>query len=315
MSRILSRLALCAVTVGLGFSVFSAQAQKHQAVTVWSEGTRIAGDLWTPPVTEPDQHYPAILMSHGWGGTKDHLNQAYARDFARAGFIVLTIDYRGWGRSDGRLVHLDELPPRGGDGTVTVTAYEQREVVDPWQQTRDMMNAIEYMRGEPSIDADRIGIWGSSYSGGHVIYVAAQELGVAAVVSQVGYMGISASSGRSDKSHRRAIEKSRGEAPPQPPAGDKFPRLAGVPALGKLFNYHPINHADRITAPTLILDAEGEDYFDRKKNGLAVHEIITQNAPTKYVLYPGGHYDIYDKHLVAGRGEAIAWFKEHLMGE
>ena len=88
-------LANWALFCGVCLLAFSANAQHHQAVDLWSEGTRLAGDIWTPPVTDESQKYPAIVMSHGWGGTKGHLNQAYARDFARAGFIVLTIDYRG----------------------------------------------------------------------------------------------------------------------------------------------------------------------------------------------------------------------------
>ena len=307
-------LANWALICGVCGFAFSANAQHHEAVDLWSEGTRLAGDIWTPPVTDEGRKYPAIVMSHGWGGTKGHLNQAYARDFARAGFIVLTIDYRGWGRSDGRLIAVEDVPNRGADGTVTMRVHEVREVVDPWLQTRDLMSAIEFIRGDPRVDAKRIGIWGSSYSGGHVIYVAAQEMGVAAVVSQVAYMGVSGSPS-SGKGTRRAIEKARGEAGPQPPAGDKLPNLGGVPDLAKMPNYHPVQHAHRITAPTLILDAEDEHYFDRKKNGLAVFEIIKQNAPAKYELFSGGHYDIYDKHLVKARGAAIAWFTEHLMAE
>lgn len=314
MSVILFRSTFFALICGLCLSALSAQAQNHEAVDLWSEGTRIAGDLWTPPAADDGEHYPAIVMSHGWGGTKSHLNQAYARDFARAGFIVLTIDYRGWGGSDGRLVAVDAVPSRGADGTVTMRVHEVRDVVDPWLQTRDLMSAIEYIKGDTRVDAKRIGIWGSSYSGGHVIYVAGQEMGVAAVVSQVAYMGVSGSP-PSAMAARRAIEKARGEAGPQPPAGDKIPNLGGVPDLAKMPNYHPITHAHRITAPTLILDAEGEHYFDRKKNGLAVYEIIKQHAPAKYELFPGGHYDIYDKHLVKARGAAIAWFKEYLMVE
>ena len=82
-------------------------------------------------------------------------------------------------------------------------------------------------------------------------------------------------------------------------------------------NYHPVQHAHRITAPTLILDAEDEHYFRiaLKKMVWRSSRSFKQNAPAKYELFSGGHYDIYDKHLVKARGAAIAWFKEHLTTE
>ena len=65
---------------------------------------------------------------------------------------------------------------------------EVREVVDPIDQTTDIMNAINWAAGEKQCDKDRIGIWGSSFSGGHVVYVAARDPRVKAFVSQVGSM-------------------------------------------------------------------------------------------------------------------------------
>jgi acetyl esterase/lipase len=55
----------------------------------------------------------------------------------------------------------------------------------PLKQVEDYRNAISYLQGEPGADRDRIGIWGSSYAGGHVLSVAAQDARVKAVVSQV----------------------------------------------------------------------------------------------------------------------------------
>ena len=62
---------------------------------------------------------------------------------------------------------------------------EVREVVDPIDQTTDLMNAVNWVYGEPQCDRARIGLWGSSYSGGHVVYVAARDPRVKATISQV----------------------------------------------------------------------------------------------------------------------------------
>jgi len=65
-------------------------------------------------------------------------------------------------------------PARKSDLRFTAEVLEIREVVDPIDQTTDLMNAVNWVYGEPQCDQDRIGLWGSSYSGGHVVYVAAR---------------------------------------------------------------------------------------------------------------------------------------------
>jgi len=66
--------------------------------TVVSEGSRLAAELFAPGAA--DKPLPTIVMSHGWGGTAQQL-RADAVVFARAGYLVVTFDYRGWGASEG----------------------------------------------------------------------------------------------------------------------------------------------------------------------------------------------------------------------
>lgn len=91
----------------------------HSAVDIWSEGTRMAGDLYRPAQAD-NQRLPAIIMSHGWGGTKAGLARNAIR-FAADGFVVLAFDYRGWGESDGKLVVIGDMPERGVNDEVQVT--------------------------------------------------------------------------------------------------------------------------------------------------------------------------------------------------
>ena len=288
-----------------------AWAQTRRGVDIWSEGVRISGDLWFPPGLAADAVAPAILMSHGWGGVREHLNDAYAGDFARAGFIVLTIDYRGWGDSDSRLVLAEpQEPEAGADGTATARVRLVREVVDPHDQLLDIANAFAFLLGEARVDGDRIGLWGTSYSGGHVIVFAARQPRVAAVVAQVGYMGVGSES--EERGRRRAVEKARGLIGPIPQGVDAIPGLRGAPDLAKMVGWRPIDDAHRVRAPTLVIDVEDEELFDRAANGKAVYEIVRSGATAKYVVYPGRHYDIYGRHRSAALGRAIAWFAAHL---
>src|SRR5208283_3146740 len=87
----------------------------------------------------------------------------FAEAFAAAGLSAVVFDNRNFGASDG----------------------EPRQEIDPWKQVRDYRDAITYAQELPETDPDRIGIWGSSYSGGHVIVVGAIDRRVKCVVSQV----------------------------------------------------------------------------------------------------------------------------------
>jgi hypothetical protein len=88
---------------------------------------------------------------------------SFAEVFAAAGLNALVFDNRCFGASAG----------------------EPRQEIDPWAQVRDYRNAITYAITLPEVDSGRIGIWGSSYSGGHVLVVAAIDRRVKAVVCQV----------------------------------------------------------------------------------------------------------------------------------
>ena len=145
-----------------------------ETVTIWSEGTRIAGDLYRPTDIRPGEKRPAIILSHGWGGTKRNCRDIAMRLASEAGYICLAIDYRGWGESDSRLQIVGDLPEPDENGEATVRVKVIRTVVDPWDQLVDVQHAIDYIVGEPDVDVQRLGYWGSSYSGGHAIWLAAR---------------------------------------------------------------------------------------------------------------------------------------------
>ena len=91
-----------------------------------------------------------------------------------------------------------------------------REVVDPVEQGRDWLNALHWLQAEPGCDKTRIGIWGSSYSGGHVLYAAAHDKRVKAVFSQVGGMDsrfVVANAEQTEQTLDEATRRARGELP------------------------------------------------------------------------------------------------------
>lgn len=317
-------LLLCPVGAGLAAAPLLAQDAlpakvESRTVDVWSDGTRLSGDLFYPEGKGADDSYPGIVMSHGWGGTRAHLNQAYAPFVAAEGFVVLTIDYRGWGDSDSRLVLLGEQPEPDENGEATVKVKLVREVVDPFDQTEDIRNAITWLQGEPGVDPEQIGLWGSSYSGGHVIWVAAHDARVKATVSQVASMdsvGFIAE-GRFfpglEAAHQSAIAMARGEAGPVPQHA-AAPNLRGTPYYERIAHYSPRDVAHLSRAAALIIDAAKEELFDIKENGQAVYSILKNRVPAKYVVIEGiAHYDIYRDHREEALQLAIDWFKQQLV--
>ncbi len=109
-----------------------------------------------------DRGRPCVVMGHGFGATRDAGLLPFAERFAAAGADVLVFDYRGYGTSDGAL----------------------RQDVDHRRHRQDYHAALAHARQLDGVDPERIVLWGSSYSGGHVVPVAAADGRVAAVISQ-----------------------------------------------------------------------------------------------------------------------------------
>jgi cephalosporin-C deacetylase-like acetyl esterase len=136
-------------------------AQLKLDVTIPAEGgIELAAWLFLP---EGDGIRPAITMAHGFGGTREHGLERFAQAFAAAGFVVLVHDHRNFGTSGGDL----------------------RGDIDPWQQIADWRRAISYLESRPEVDPTRIGLWGTSYAGGHALVLGATDRRLCCVVAQV----------------------------------------------------------------------------------------------------------------------------------
>lgn len=129
-------------------------------VSFQSAGSTIRAHLYLPVGAGP---HPVVVMAGGWCYVKELVQPEYAKVFAGAGIAALVFDYRGFGTSEG----------------------EPRQHVDPSAQIDDYKNAISFVETRAELDATRIGIWGISYSGGHVLVVAATDPRVQCVVSNI----------------------------------------------------------------------------------------------------------------------------------
>jgi len=284
-------------------------------VDIWSDGTRLSGDLWYPAGLKAGDNRPAIILCHGWGGVRSHLNRAYAPLFAQAGYVVLTFDYRGWADSDSRLVVRDKLPVPDKNGMVSVRAQAVRELVDPFDQTEDIVNCIDFISGEPGVDPGRIGLWGTSFGGGHVVYVAAHDNRIKCIVSQVPSMdGSWAAVWPDGNAYQRSIQRARGEIDPVPQGVNKIGQLRGTAYLSKIAKYRPVEFADQLKIPILIIVAEKEELMKNKDHGEKVYHIVKAIVAAKYEVLPVTHFEIYGKGRIQAIKMAIEWYDKALQG-
>ena len=279
--------------------------------TLYSEGTRIAVEIYLPNSPPPAAGHPAVLLCHGWSGIKSQL-APYAEALISSGFAVMIFDYRGWGESDGRIIATRDAPPLLEAGERVLKVQVLREVIDPVDQVADATNCLFALASEPDIDASRIGIWGTSFGGGHAVFLAGTNQLIKAVVAQVGGFGLPER--YHAHSHARAVEKVRGVMDPPIPQGglDGLLNLAGSPDVARMLFHSPLAAAANIRVPTLIIDVAEEELVDRLEHGYAASEIIRQNTLCEYRLLAGKHYDIYDRHLGESLSLAQGWFQAHL---
>jgi cephalosporin-C deacetylase-like acetyl esterase len=291
---------------------------QRKDVTFYSQGTRCAAWLYQP---ETEQALPCVVMAHGFGGTRVMRLDAYAQRFAEAGFAVLVFDYRHFGDSDG----------------------EPRQLLDIQQELMDWTAAIAFARSFDSIDADRIALWGTSFSGGHVIELAASDSRIAAVIAQTPFtdglttiipQGIRGatrlvSAGLRDLWHEtcklpphyvQAIGKPGALAAITAPGSfegyqamlpadyDVSNRVAARVLL-KLTTYRPIKAASRVSAPLLVCICDQDQVTSPQ-----AAQKTAQAAPQSEVRhYSGDHFDIYVGELFEETvKDQIAFLTQHL---
>lgn len=135
------------------------------------DGVILRGWFYTPETATPSSvPLPCIIMSHGFSCVKEMGLDRFASYFvAKLPVSCVVYDHRGFGASD------------TGDG-------QPRQEIVPTQQTDDMSDAISYAQSRRDVDLQKIALWGSSFSGGHVLSVAAVDRRVKAVLSQIPFI-------------------------------------------------------------------------------------------------------------------------------
>ena len=288
------------------------------------DGITLRGWHYRPEAGTPP--WPTVVMAHGFSAVKEMYLDRFAESFAAAGLASVVFDNRNFGASDG----------------------QPRQEIDPWRQIADYRDAITFAETLPEADNDRIGIWGSSYSGAHVLVVGATDRRVKCVVSQVplisGYQNLRRLV-RADQiaGLRAALEADRrarfaGQPPAMVPVVSEDP--AGVAALPTPDSWSWFSETGRTRAPAwrnevtlrsldlfagyepgaylglvsptplLMLVAAGDHLT---VSDLALEGFARAREPKRLVILPGGHFDAYVGGFERAAGGAVEWFRQHLL--
>lgn len=296
-------------------------------VTFVSEGLSCAGWLYVPDDLEGGDQRPAVVMAHGFSAVKEMYLENFAEKFVEAGLVALVFDYRFFGDSEGE--------PRGR--------------LFPAEQHEDYRNAISWVSRRPEVDPDRIGVWGSSYSGAHVLHLAAFDRRIKAVVSQVPLVDGWANAQRlmrpdvfagfhemlaqdrlsryeGNESVRIPVVAPEGEpsALPTPESYEWFTQTGqhiapnwrnevSLESMERFLEYNPAANIRRISPTPLLMVVAGNDTLTPTDLAIAAYERALE--PKSLVITRGAHFDAYTEPGLSETAiPAVQWFERHLLG-
>lgn len=291
---------------------------EKRVVHFYSEGSRLEGDHFLPSDLRREERRPGIVLCHGFTGLRELILPEYAQGFTEAGYVSLTFDYRGFGGSEG-----------------------QKWRLIPLEQIEDIRNAITFLQAQAEVDPERIGVWGTSFGGGHAPYVAGVDKRVKVAVGQVGFgdgerliNDVRSYSERVElardleEDRRRRVLAGEGQKvdplelalrDPQsraflPEALKTFPQLRcelSWETAEKTMEYKPIDMVDRISPRALLLIGAEKDTICPIEGYQKLYERAKE--PKKLVVLPIPHYEIYaGKWFEESSRLALEWFDRFL---
>jgi fermentation-respiration switch protein FrsA (DUF1100 family) len=310
----------------LAQAAIAADNFERRDVTFTSVGKKLVGWLYMPAALKQGEKRPTIVMAHGWSAVKEMYLDDFAAKFANGGFVVLVFDYRNFGDSEG----------------------EPRSHIDPSMQLEDYKNAITWATLQPMVDAGRIGIWGSSYSGAHVIHLAAFDRRVKCAVAQVPLVNATDNFRRLVRADHfpgtqawlaadRAEEYTTGKInylpvvdeqgkPSALPTQDsydwfikagktrapKWENRQTVRSLELALEYNPGANIHLISPTPFMMIVAQNDVLT--PTDLAIEAFGRAREPKQLVILSGGHFDAYTgAGFQQSSTPALSWFRQHLM--
>ena len=287
-------------------------------------GTPLYGKLFLPRQFSPRGRWPAVVVGHGINALSIGIEK-YAARFADRGLVAMAIDYQSYGFSGSGADDLRLLEPDTTTDARTVTEKQARVLVkrtnlNNVEEVADFRAAVSFLQGEPGIDPERIGIWGSSNGGTVVVAVAAADARVKAVVSQVSGAPPSArgpaplAAPMLDDAVRRARTGQGAEVD----GGFSFKSKVDMWSAQRNRDVRPGSTLDQIPATThvLFLPAENDELSGPGGAGAlaATKYLMERGVTAQTIIYPElTHFQAYS-HTGFEVGSTLAadWFLKYL---
>jgi dienelactone hydrolase len=302
-----------------------AEGVTTREVTYYSDGVACYAKLFFPKGFSATGKLPGVVLGQGWAGTHFSIEKYGAR-FAERGLVAMVIDYRGWGTSDGfPSLGQANLPKPDPDHqrddqrftNLKTDIVMKRTRLIPLKQVEDYRNAISYLQGEPGVDPERIGVWGSSFAGGNVIVVAALDSRVKAVVGQIpSIAGKNSPAGPvplRGKALEDAIKRARSGQGAEFETGFSARRMVDVETNQMVAEFRPFHYLKAVgDRPVLLIPAEKDELINNKDNAYAALEVLT--GAKKLIEVPKiTHFEMYIGEAFEISSNAAAdWFRQHL---
>jgi dienelactone hydrolase len=296
-------------------------------ITYYSDGIGCYAKIFFPKGFSANDKTPGVVLGQGWAGTHFSIEK-YGAKFAERGLVAMVIDYRGWGSSDSFIAQSQATvgkadPAKFGERDDKRFTNSKADVVlkrtrlIPMKQVEDYRNAISYLQGEPGVDPERIGIWGSSFAGGNVIVTAALDSRVKAIVGQ-----IPAISGKNSpvgpvplrgRALEDAIKRARTGQGAEFETGFSIRRMVDIETNQMVAEYRPFHYLQSVgNRPVLLIVAEKEELINNRDNAYAAIEVLA--GAKKLIEVPKiTHFEMYINEAFEISSNAAAnWFREHL---
>jgi len=294
-------------------------------VAYYSEGVPSYAKIFYPKGFNPQtSKLPAVVLGQGWAGSHVSIEK-YAAVFAKHGLVAMAIDYRGWGNSEGHVRLISPVDLGGGvekDESrhkiiENATVWVKRTKLDARDQQDDYRNAISFIQGEPGVNPDLIGVWGSSYAGGNSVAVAGQDARVKAIAVQIPGIGGNPE-GTPPVSYsgailQDAITRARTGQGAEMWTGYSRSLLIDTEMLEANRENNTMQWAKNIgTRPFQVVVAQYDELINNDNAGKKA--LSYAKGPTEYIVVPDiTHFEMYSGKPFEISSEAAArWFTTHL---
>ncbi len=292
----------------------------ERAVEFFSGGYRLAADLYGPDDVRSDERRPGVVLCCGYTGVKDVFLNDMGRRIAAGGFVALTFDYKGWGKSDGPPLRLN-----------------------PYGRVEDTRAALTFLAMQPEVDAGRLGLYGISYGGSVAAFAAAIDPRVQALVSVTG-VGDGARwlrqvrrpwdyrelVERASRDRERQVVSGRSESVHRDEILAMDPRSAAMSAkirasrpatamevplemVHETIGFNPEWVVGRIAPRASLFITSDEDELVLPEESERMYR--ASGEPHKLVVLRGyGHYEVfYPPAIDEVMAETLAWYRRYLL--